>query len=202
MTRDHLLQPNLVIHGPILALRSDQLVGIGLRGLILDVDETLVSGSTRQVSQELLDWIHEIRQHLKIWLVSNNLNHRRIAGIARALDLPYFLGAGKPSRQKLRQAIERMQLPQDQVAMVGDRLFTDVLAGNRLGLFTILVEPMIDPACRSRRYWWRDLEVYISQALGATFHAATQPATIANWQACTPGAAPEAGVVQDGGSKP
>lgn len=170
MTRDHLLQPNLVIAGPILALQPEQLLSIGLRGLILDVDETLVAGSTRQVSEELRAWVQEVRQHLQIWLVSNNPNQKRIATIARALDLPYFLSAKKPSRQKLRLAIERMQLPHAQVAMVGDRLFTDVLAGNRLGLFTILVEPMVDPSSRPRRYWWRDLEVRISRALGARFH--------------------------------
>jgi len=52
----------------------------------------------------------------------------RIGGIAHSLNLPYILGAVKP-RRKLRQAVTAMNLPVEQVAMVGDRLFTDVLAG-------------------------------------------------------------------------
>ena len=64
--------------------------------------------------------------------------------------MPYILGAAKPSRRKLRQAVDGMNLPVDQVAMVGDRLFTDVLAGNRLGMFTILVEPSSIPKRSAR----------------------------------------------------
>jgi uncharacterized protein len=52
--------------------------------------------------------------------------------------------------------------------MVGDRLFTDVLAGNRLGMFTILVEPMVAPMQVTRSSWIRGFEVWLSQALGAT----------------------------------
>ncbi|QYO64574.1 HAD hydrolase-like protein [Leptolyngbya sp. 7M] len=52
--------------------------------------------------------------------------------------------------------------------MVGDRLFTDVLAGNRLGMFTILVEPMVNPAKIQNRYLLRDIEVWFSQILGVS----------------------------------
>ena len=41
----------------------------------------------------------------------------------------------------MSQIIERLPTPPTQIAMVGDRVFTDVLAGNRLGLFTVLVRP-------------------------------------------------------------
>jgi HAD superfamily phosphatase (TIGR01668 family) len=139
-----------------------------LKGLILDVDETLVPMNIAQASDELRAWVESLKPTLSIWLVSNNLSRTRISGIAKALDLPYILGARKPSRRKLRQAAEAMQIPIEQVAMVGDRLFTDVLAGNRLGMFTILVEPMVNPAEASRRYPVHTLEVWISQALGAT----------------------------------
>jgi hypothetical protein len=61
-----------------------------------------------------------------------------------------------------------MNLPVEQVAMVGDRLFTDVLAGNRLGMFTILVEPMVDAGYALRKYPVRSFEVWVSQALGAS----------------------------------
>jgi uncharacterized protein len=45
-------------------------------------------------------------------------------------------------------------------------LFTDVLAGNRLGMFTILVEPMIDPLVAVRSHPIRDFEIWLSQLLG------------------------------------
>jgi uncharacterized protein len=163
-----LLQPDLVLHDSILKLSPDILQQHNIQGLILDVDDTLVPTWNRDVSPELLTWLAEIRSTVDLWLVSNNLNQPRIRRIAEAMDLPYLMGAAKPSRRKLRQAVTAMNLPYEQVAMVGDRLFTDVIAGNRLGMFTILVEPMATPMQVTRSSWLRGFEVWLSQALGAT----------------------------------
>lgn len=170
----NLLQPSLVLGKPVIYLNAEILKQHHLEGLILDVDETLVPLKSRQASDELMIWINEIRQVAKIWLVSNNLSENRIGSIAQSLDLPYILGARKPSRKCLRQAADRMQLPVDKIAMVGDRLFTDVLAGNRLQMFTILVEPMVDPEIVDRSYPLRRLEVKISQWLGVSMKNPSQ----------------------------
>lgn len=163
-----LLQPDLVLHGSILNLTPEMVKQYHLKGLVLDVDETLVPLRVPQASAELIHWVEEIGQVASLWLVSNNLNLPRIGNIAKILNLPYIAGAAKPSRRKLRQAVTAMNLPVEQVAMVGDRLFTDVLAGNRLGMFTILVEPIIDPNAPLRSYPIRNLEVLLSQALGVS----------------------------------
>ena len=162
------LQPDLVLGGSILTLTPDILRQQQLKGLVLDVDQTLVPMTTRAVSGELKQWVEEIRPVAELWLVSNNLSENRIGNIAKSLDLPYILGARKPSRRKLKKAVEAMNLPVEQIAMVGDRLFTDVLAGNRLGMFTILVEPMLDPTVSVVLHPTRDLEVWLSQALGVS----------------------------------
>jgi hypothetical protein len=166
MSKRALLQPDLILGKTILYLSPEILRRYQLRGLILDVDDTLVSFRESSISPELKEWVREIREIASIWLVSNNLSHTRIGKIAESLDLPYLLGAGKPSRRKLREAITAMNLPIEQVAMVGDRLFTDVLAGNRLGMFTILVEPMVNSTQAVRSYPIRNFEVWLSQLLG------------------------------------
>ncbi len=168
MSKAKLLQPDLILGDTILSLTPAILKRYQIQGLVLDVDETLVPLKEKEVSEKLRQWVEMLRPVAPIWLVSNNLSDNRIGGIAKALDLPYLLGAGKPSRRKLRQAIQAMELPASRVAMVGDRLFTDVLAGNRLGMFTILVEPMIDPAIAARSYPIRNFEVWLSQKLGVS----------------------------------
>lgn len=169
MTWGKLLQPDLVLENSILSLTAETIQRNGLQGLVLDVDETLVPFNSSQITTELEDWLAELRPHLKgIWLVSNNLSQIRIGRIAEALDLPYILGARKPSRRKVRLALQQLDLPVEKVGMVGDRLFTDVLVGNRLGMYTILVEPMVDPSNMPRKYLIRNVEVWLSQKLGVT----------------------------------
>ncbi len=168
MNYSHLLQPDLILDGSVLTLTPEIIQQYGLKGLVLDVDETLVPITVGSVSPELEQWVAQIRISTALWLVSNNLNEPRINRIAHALNLPYYLGAAKPSRRKIRAALQGMNLPSHQVGMVGDRLFTDIIAGNRLGMFTILVQPIVHPGAIFRSHPIRNMEVWVSEILGAT----------------------------------
>lgn len=170
MSWGKLLQPDLVLGDCVLHLTPELLQRHQIRGMVLDVDETLVPITEKSVSEDLKGWIDTFKPDLSLWLVSNNISQTRIGSIAETLDLPYISGAAKPSRRKLKRAVEAMNLPVEQVAMVGDRLFTDVLAGNRLGMFTILVEPMVDPEIMPSVNSVRNFEVLISKMLGASLH--------------------------------
>lgn len=166
-----LLEPNLILGGTIFDLTPQILQEFQISGLILDVDETLVPFKQTEASVELQAWIADIRCNTPIWLVSNNISQARIAKIAESVNLPFIYSAQKPSRRRLREAAAAMNLPVEKVAMVGDRLFTDVLAGNRLGMFTILVEPMVDPLVAVRSHPIRDFEIWLSQLLGVSLVA-------------------------------
>jgi uncharacterized protein len=180
MNLNELLQPDLILETSILDLTPDIVQKYKLKGLVLDVDETLVPFNAAQASLELQKWVEQMRQVVSLWLVSNNISENRIGSIARSLDLPYYLGAAKPSRRKIRAALEQMNLPVNQVGMVGDRLFTDVIAGNRLGMFTILVEPIVNPDVALRSHPVRNFEVWISEVLGATINPKQQRFTKSN----------------------
>lgn len=167
MVWSSLLQPNLVLGGSVFDISPELLKRHNLKGLILDVDDTLVPLRQAESDPDLAAWMASIKAVGAVWLVSNNVNSSRIKRIAAPLGVPYLTSAGKPSRRKLKQALDAMDLPPEQVAMVGDRLFTDVLAGNRLGLFTILVEPMpILNQDRPRSSLLRNLETALLQVLG------------------------------------
>lgn len=135
-------QPDLCLPGTVTALSREELQTRGIRGLILDVDDTIVDRWGREIPSDIRTWLENMRTDYAIWLVSNNTSRHRISTIAAQVELPYIHRAGKPSRRALRQVLASTQLLPAQVAMIGDRLLTDVIAGNRLGLFTIWVEPV------------------------------------------------------------
>ncbi|MGD1806076.1 YqeG family HAD IIIA-type phosphatase [Dapis sp. BLCC M126] len=170
MSWGKLLQPDLVLGDSVLSLTLEIIKKNQIQGLVLDVDETLVSIRDSDTSPELSLWVEEIKTVASLWLVSNNISQYRISRIAESLSIPYISAAGKPSRRKLKKAVDAMNLPVEKVAMVGDRLFTDVLAGNRLGMFTILVEPISNDGLEFPNYKVRSFEVWVSQVLGASLN--------------------------------
>ncbi len=163
-----LLQPDLILSKSVLGITPQVMAKHNLKGLILDVDETIIPVGRKQLDPEVADWAKALQQTVPLSLVSNNVGYERIRLIAEGMEVPFIASAGKPSRKKLRKAAEAMGLPYEQTAMVGDRLFTDVLAGNRLGLFTILVQPMLTLNSRDPKNLLRNGEFWISQRLGVS----------------------------------
>ncbi|MEB3274087.1 MAG: YqeG family HAD IIIA-type phosphatase [Prochlorothrix sp.] len=168
MSWANLLQPDLILPDSVLGITPELLQHHQLQGLILDVDDTLVPASIPEVSDQLCHWLETLRPYVSLWLVTNNINRRRIERIATAVQVPYLLGAGKPSRRKLREAARGMNLPVSTIAMVGDRLFTDILAGNRLGMFTILVPPICYGEDFESSRLVHQFEGWLSRQLGTT----------------------------------
>lgn len=150
----------------------DALRQAGVRGMIFDLDDTLVHALEPHAHPEVLAWIQHVRDDFKIYIVSNNPRHDRVELASLHLDMPFHHRARKPSRRFFRQALDAMGLGPAEVAIVGDQLFTDVLGGNRLGAVTILV----DPLSRERK-WYRKL-MRVAERLtlaghGSRYHIAT-----------------------------
>jgi len=114
----------------------------GIKGIIFDLDNTIIPWDSPTMSPDIMEWLHTLlAQGFKICLVSNNMG-KRVQTIAEIFDIPFVSRAYKPAKSGFRQAMATMELTDKQVAVVGDQLFTDVLGGNRLGLYTIWVAPL------------------------------------------------------------
>lgn len=136
-----LLCPNLVLQS-LLDLSIEQLHAQQIRGLILDLDNTIIPWDSPHLPPAFLNYIQHLQQHdFRICLLSNN-STRRVRDVARKLQLPFIARAFKPSRNGFQQAIRLLELPPSSIAVVGDQLYTDVLGGNRCGAFTVWVKPL------------------------------------------------------------
>ena len=167
MTLQRLLQPSWMLDTSLAQLPLERLTQGRIKALILDVDRTLLPRRHSELPAAMEQWLREAQRHLRVHLFSNNPSRRRIGAVARQLDLPFTTSAGKPRRSALRKVLAELGLPPHQVAMVGDRLFTDVLAGNRLGLFTVLVKPVDPQGQTCQRDRLQRLELGLARWMGA-----------------------------------
>lgn len=146
-TLRRLLRPDWAVNGTLAQVPLEELLGQPsrpIRALVLDVDRTLLPRRQASLPATMRQWLAAASEQVPIQLLSNNLSRSRIGAVAAELGLPFTTAAGKPRRSALRRVLADLDLPAAQVALIGDRLFTDVIVGNRLGLFTVLVKP-IDP---------------------------------------------------------
>lgn len=127
----------------------------GIKGVILDLDDTLISQNSNEISKERAIWLQEIISNFNVYLVTNNRSLNRIRIFQSQFNIPAIIKAGKPGKKSLLLAIKKMNLNFDEIVMIGDRLFTDVFAGNRVGVKTFLVTPIRESKIFK---WVRQLE--------------------------------------------
>lgn len=128
----------------IYELDAKGLRSLGIRGIIFDMDNTLVPWNNRAVYPRLASWLARLdKKGFRLCIVSNN-SRERGGQLALDLGIPAVWYAVKPRRRAFRKALQILELTAPETAVVGDQIFTDVLGGNRLGLYTILVTPIND----------------------------------------------------------
>ncbi|MEW6447062.1 MAG: YqeG family HAD IIIA-type phosphatase [Bacillota bacterium] len=139
-----LLIPRLYVES-VFDLQPELLKNMGIRALILDLDNTLVTRGEERAEPRILKWLESLRQNgFKLCIVSNN-SRSKGGRLASTLGLPGVFRAVKPRGRPFRKALALLGTRPAETAMVGDQLFTDVLGGNRLGLYTILVSSLGGP---------------------------------------------------------
>ena len=113
----------------------------GYRGLIFDIDNTLVhhgEDSTREID-ELFKEVQKIG--FKTLVLSNN-SKKRVQKFLENIDSLYIHDAKKPSVPNYLKSLEMLNLKKEKAVVIGDQVFTDVLGANRSGIASILVKYM------------------------------------------------------------
>lgn len=114
---------------------------LGVAGLLLDIDGTLMETRDAMPAQPVLDWLEEMKSAgVALHILSNNRHRERVQAFAQAVDLPWQNLAGKPGKRGFCLAAERLGLPPEKLALVGDQTFTDMWGARRWGCKGILVE--------------------------------------------------------------
>lgn len=114
----------------------------GMRSIIIDLDNTLVEATRTDATPELILWLKKVQNMgFKVMIVSNN-SKSRVSQFCHPLEVPFIYTAKKPLLQAFRRALRLLETEKHETVVIGDQLLTDVLGGNRMGLYTILVVPI------------------------------------------------------------
>ncbi len=126
------------------------LVEAGITLVLIDRDNTCVPRDTKRPPAVVLAWLDDLRAAgIKVCLVSNNFHTDQVRASAAELGCDAVDHAMKPAPFALERAMRLMGEPPERTVMIGDQVFTDVVAGNLAGTRTILVRPQ----CR-RDLWY------------------------------------------------
>lgn len=126
----------------IFEITPESLMENGIKGVITDLDNTLVEWDRPNATPKLVKWLEEMKHsNIKITIVSNN-NENRVKAFSEPLEIPFISAARKPFKRAFNQALQQMALKKEETVVIGDQLLTDVLGGNRGGFRTILVVPV------------------------------------------------------------
>ena len=116
----------------------------GIRAVLLDIDNTLVTYDDPKPTPAVLSWLAALKEHgIEAAFISNN-HRERVECFNEELQLFATWDSRKPSGKCYRAAMAHLGTDERTTAVIGDQVFTDVWSAKRLGLYCILVKPIKD----------------------------------------------------------
>ena len=110
-----------------------------INALILDVDNTLIDYD-KNLSQDTIEWAENLKKNkIKLYILSNTNKKEKVKEVAKKLQIEYIYFAKKPLKSGFKKIQKILNEEPENIGVVGDQIFTDVVGGNRCKMFTILV---------------------------------------------------------------
>lgn len=136
-----ILYPDLYFNS-IVDISVDVLKQKNIKGLILDVDNTLID-TAKNFVPGVDEWHDNIRKAgIKTIIVSNTNKIEKLNKVSKKLNIEYIKFAKKPLKSGFKKALKILELEPENVAAIGDQIFTDVIGANRCKILSILVNPV------------------------------------------------------------
>ena len=136
-----ILYPNIYLEN-VLKIDENIIKKNQIKGLLLDVDNTLMHYDKTIISG-IEEWIKKMKNiGIKLCILSNSNDEKKVKKLADELDIPYIHLAYKPFKIGFKKAKKILNIDYKNIGMVGDQIFTDVLGANRMKMISILIKPL------------------------------------------------------------
>ena len=128
------------------AITPQMLQSWGIRLLLCDLDYTLAPRSVARPDKQVLAWVQAMKDaSIEVMILSNNRSSARVEEFCKDMGITYVGHAGKPAKRGYREAMAKAGVTEEETAMLGDKLLTDVLGARRSGVLALMVEPLGGP---------------------------------------------------------
>ncbi len=113
----------------------------GIKVLLFDFDNTIIEKGNREITLKTKSLFFKLKKDFIIYVVSNSLNNEKLKLVCEKLEIPFIGGSRKPFKYGYNK-LNFKGIKNHQIAMIGDQLITDVWGANRMGYFSVLVDPI------------------------------------------------------------
>ncbi|MCL2662049.1 MAG: YqeG family HAD IIIA-type phosphatase [Oscillospiraceae bacterium] len=126
----------------ITGITPDFLEQIGIRFLMLDLDNTIAAYDEHVFADNISKWISDIQNvGVELFIISNSSRKHRVKSHSDSIGVRFVMKSQKPSTKSLLHAVEVSGYKPDTSALAGDQILTDTIAANRAGIVSIIVRP-------------------------------------------------------------
>lgn len=113
----------------------------GIKCLLFDLDNTLTPFNLDEVNEKTIKLINKLKKDFKVYIFSNSPK-KRVNKFKEILKIESVHFAKKPLKSSFKKVMFKEDLDESQIAIIGDQLCTDILGGNKVGITTVLVNPI------------------------------------------------------------
>ena len=123
-------------------ISADFLRNENITAILLDIDNTIITGSCK-MTKKVDKWLKEVKKSgIQICILSNTWNFNKVKKLMLKYDITGLPHAQKPKLKGFNMAYNVLGVHKENMAMIGDQVFTDVLGANRFGIRSIYVKPI------------------------------------------------------------
>lgn len=136
-----LYKPDMYKHD-IYSIDYKKLKSCGIKCILFDLDNTIIPTYLSKPTRKLKDFIEKLKDmKLKVIIISNS-GKKRLLPFKDILEVDCAASARKPSKKKYQKILDEYKYDVSEIVVIGDQLVTDIFGGNRMGFYTILVDPI------------------------------------------------------------
>lgn len=135
------LKPNIYTKD-IFSINYDKLKSNNINTLLFDIDNTIATIKEKEPNEKTIKLINKLKkQGFKIFIISNALK-RRTLRFGNSLDLKTYYFSAKPLKRQYLRIIKENNLNKENIAAIGDQIYTDIKGANNIDITSILVDPI------------------------------------------------------------